>query len=69
MPKSHAPYPAEFKAQLVALVRADRTPADLASEFEPSAQSIRIAQKAVILPAMNRAATTPGLTDSDGHVA
>ena len=35
------PYPAEFRRQLVELVRAGRDPADLAREFEPSAQSIR----------------------------
>lgn len=39
-----APPPAsapEFRAQLVALVRAGRTPEELAQEFEPSHQSIR----------------------------
>ena len=34
------PYPPEFREQLVALVRAGRTPEDLAGEFEPTAQSI-----------------------------
>ena len=32
---------AEFREQLVALVRAGRSPEELAKEFEPSAQSIR----------------------------
>lgn len=41
MPKSRPPYPAEFREQLVELVRAGRSPEDLAKEFEPSAQSIR----------------------------
>jgi transposase len=41
MPKSRPPYPAEFKKQIVELVRAGRSPEDLAKEFEPSAQSIR----------------------------
>lgn len=34
------PYPAEFKAKLVELVRAGRTPEELSREFEPSAQAI-----------------------------
>lgn len=34
-------YPPEFRQQLIALVRAGRTPESLAKEFEPSAQAIR----------------------------
>jgi transposase len=34
-------YPPEFRAQLIELVRAGRTPEELAREFEPSAQTIR----------------------------
>ena len=41
MPKSHHPYPREFKARLVEMVRAGRTPEALAEKFEPTAQSIR----------------------------
>jgi transposase len=41
MPRSHAPYPEEFRRQIVALVRAGRTPEELADEFEPSANAIR----------------------------
>lgn len=41
MPRTRAPYPPEFREQLVALVRAGRTPEELAREFEPSAQTIR----------------------------
>ena len=33
-------YPAEFRAQMVELVRAGRTPEELAKEFEPTAQTI-----------------------------
>ncbi len=40
MPRTRKPYPPEFREQLVALVRAGRTPEDLAREFEPTAQSI-----------------------------
>jgi transposase len=41
MPKSHPPYPPEFRRQMVELVRAGRTPDELAREFEPSGQTIR----------------------------
>jgi transposase len=41
MPKTRPPYPAEFRRQMIELVRAGRDPADLAREFEPSAQAIR----------------------------
>ena len=41
MPKSHTPYPPEFRRQMVELVRAGRTPGELAREFEPSSESIR----------------------------
>jgi transposase len=34
-------YPPEFRPQMVELVGAGRTPEELASEFEPTAQSIR----------------------------
>ena len=35
------PYVPEFRRQMVELVRAGRTPEQLAKEFEPSAQAIR----------------------------
>jgi len=41
MPRSHPPYPPEFRRQMVELVRAGRTPNELAREFEPTAESIR----------------------------
>ncbi len=34
-------YPPEYKEQIVALVRAGRSPGSLAREFEPSGQTIR----------------------------
>jgi transposase len=34
-------YPVEFRQQIIDLVRAGRTPEELAREFEPSAQTIR----------------------------
>ena len=41
MPKSRPPYPAEFRRQMVELVRTGRTPDELSREFEPSAEAIR----------------------------
>src|SRR5690242_13918901 len=41
VPMSRPPYPPEFRRQMVELVRAGRTPEELAAEFEPTAQSIR----------------------------
>ncbi len=41
MPRPRPPYPAEFRREMVELVRAGRDPTDLAREFEPSAQAIR----------------------------
>ena len=40
MGRTRAPYPAEFRARMVELVRAGRTPEELSREFEPTAQSI-----------------------------
>ena len=42
MPRRYRkPYPAEFRTQIVELVRAGRTPEELAKEFEPSVAVIR----------------------------
>ena len=41
MPKTRPPYAPEFRRQIIELVRAGRSPADLAREFEPSEQVIR----------------------------
>lgn len=39
--RTRPPYPTEYKAELVRLVREEgRSPSELAREFEPSAQSI-----------------------------
>lgn len=40
MAKTRAPYPAEFRRQIVDLVWTGRSPVELATEFEPTAQSI-----------------------------
>lgn len=41
MGKSRRPYSAEFRHQMVELVRSGRTAEELSREFEPSAESIR----------------------------
>ena len=41
MPRTRPPYPAQYRQQMVELVRAGRDPSELAREFEPSAQAIR----------------------------
>ena len=41
MSKTRPPYAPEFRQQMIELVRAGRTPEELAREFEPSAQAIR----------------------------
>ena len=41
MSKTRPPYTPEFRRQIIELVRAGRSPDDLAKEFEPTAQSIR----------------------------
>ena len=39
MPKSRSPYPAEFRQQMVELVRSGHSPGALAKEFEPFLKS------------------------------
>jgi transposase len=41
MGRTRRPYAAEFRLQMVELVRAGRSPEELAREFEPTGQSIR----------------------------
>ena len=41
MPRSHPPYPSEYRRQILELVRAGRGPEELAREFEPTAQTIK----------------------------
>ena len=41
MPKTHKPYPPEFRARMVELVRSGRSAGELGREFECSAQTIR----------------------------
>lgn len=41
MPRTRPPYPEEFRRQMVDLVRAGRSPYELAKQFEPTAVTIR----------------------------
>jgi transposase len=49
MPKSHPPYPAAFREQMIELVKSGKTPAALGREFGCSAQTISnwVAQDAI----------------------
>jgi len=62
MAKSRPPYPAAFREQMLELVRAGKTPAELAREFECTAQTIAnwIAQESA---ASGKAATQPPVKD------
>ena len=41
VPRTHPPYPPEYRQQIVELALAGRSPIELAREFEPSEQTIR----------------------------
>ena len=41
MPRSRPPYPPEFRQQILELIKAGRTPNELAREFEPTGETIR----------------------------
>ena len=41
MPKTHTPYPPEYRQQILELARVGRSAEELAKEFEPTAQCIR----------------------------
>ena len=41
MPRTRRPYPEEFRMKMVELVRAGRSPYELAKQFEPTAVTIR----------------------------
>jgi transposase len=62
MGKSRAPYPPEFRQQMIELVRSGRSPESLEKEFEPSAQTIRNWVKQADLDTGRR---TDGLTSAE----
>ena len=62
MPRTRPPYSPEFRRQMVALVRAGRSPEDLAREFDPTAQLIGIWVAQADQQEGRREAATLGLT-------
>ena len=62
MPRTRAPYPPEFRRQLVELVKAGRTPEELSREFEPTAQTIHNWVKQTDI---NAGVRTDGLTTEE----
>lgn len=57
MPKSRPPYPAEFRQQMIELVRAGRTPAQLSREFGAQ-ESLRPGERAWVV----------GVTPENGRI-
>ena len=49
MPRTRPPYAPEFRQQMLELLRAGRTPEELAKDYEPSSQTIRNWQKQAAL--------------------
>jgi len=41
MPRTHPPYPPEYRQQIIDLVRAGRRPQELSREFGPTVQTIQ----------------------------
>ncbi len=62
MGRTRPQYPAEFREQMVALVRAGRSPESLSREFEPTAQTIHNWLKQADLDEGRR---TDGLTTAE----
>lgn len=62
MPRRRKPYPPEFREQMVELVRAGRTPYELAKEFEPTAQTIA---NWVVQADLDEGLRTDGLTTAE----
>ena len=62
MQRHRAPYPPEFREQILELVRAGRTPEELSREFEPTAQTIHNWVKQADL---NEGRRTDGLTTEE----
>jgi transposase len=62
MPRTHPPYPLEFRRQIVELARAGRSISELAAEFEPSGETIRNWIKQADL---DEGARTDGLTSAE----
>lgn len=62
MPTTCPPYPSELRRQIIELVRAGRSPSELAKEFEPTAQTI---QNWIRQADRNEGLRTDGLTSDE----
>jgi len=62
MPRSHPPYPLEYRRRIVELARSGRKIDELAREFEPSANAIR---KWVKQAALDEGLRSDGLSTSE----
>ena len=62
MPRTHAPYPAEYRRRIIELAGAGRSINELAQEFEPSANAIR---KWIKQAELDDGARSDGLTTSE----
>ena len=62
MPRTHPPYPPEFRQRIVELYGAGRTIQQLAAEFEPSEQTIR---NGIVQAHLDEGLRTDGLTTDE----
>jgi transposase len=68
MPETRPPYPAEFRQQMVELVAAGRTPAELSREFGCSAQTIaNWAASSGVKAGVARQAPASSLSSAEGE--
>ena len=67
MPKIRPPYPAEFRQQMLELVKAGRTPAELSHEFGVSAQTIAnwVGHAAAAQGGARKGASSDGLSTAE----
>ncbi len=62
MPRTHQPYPPEYRRRIIELARAGRSIRELAREFEPTAETIR---QWVKQTALDEGLRSDGLTTSE----
>ena len=62
MPRTHPPYPSEFRDRIIELARAGRTIQELAAEFEPTEQTIR---NWIVQAHLDEGVRTDGITSTE----
>jgi transposase len=62
MPRTHQPYPSEYRRRILELARAGRSISQLAREFEPTAETIR---QWIKQAALDEGLRSDGLTTSE----